>query len=275
VGEALTKNATVLVTQGAAQSNHARQTAAAAALAGMRSVLVLDTRKGSALTGNLLLDHVLGADVRLVGAAEERGSGVQRVYDELIGAGETPYIIPTGGSVAIGALGYVRFTLELLQQLEALQISPASIYFATSSQGTQAGLAVGAALFNAPYEVHGVAVESTTQAMRAEAIPIANDTFELLGSDRRFQESAISIDDKHVGDGYAIPSRSGMEAIGLLARTEAIVLDPVYTGKAFAGLIFDVRAGRFGPDDAIVFLHTGGGPSVFANPDAYAELFDS
>ncbi len=165
VGDALAKQATVLVTQGATQSNHARQTASAAVLAGMKSVLVLDTRKGAELTGNLLLDRLVGAGVRLVPAAELRGPGVSAACEELEAAGESPYLIPTGGSVATGALGYVNFVFELEEQLDLVRLEPRRLYFATSSQGTQAGLAAGALLVDAPYEVRGVAVESTSAAL--------------------------------------------------------------------------------------------------------------
>ncbi|MCA9859483.1 MAG: pyridoxal-phosphate dependent enzyme, partial [Thermomicrobiales bacterium] len=142
------------------------------------------------------------------------------------------------------------------------------------SQGTQAGLAAGALLFEVPFEVRGVAVEGTTAELTAAAAPLTNETLALLGSALTVSPDDISIDDQHVGDGYAIPTENGMEAIGMLARTEAVVLDPVYTGKALAGLIADVREGTFGPEDAIVFLHTGGGPSVFANLDAYTALLE-
>jgi D-cysteine desulfhydrase family pyridoxal phosphate-dependent enzyme len=274
-GDALAKGATVLVSEGAAQSNHARQTAAAAAIASLRCVLVLDTRRGSELTGNLLLDRLLGADVRLVGSAEERKPEMARVVAGLESAGETSYLVPTGGSVPIGALGYVNCIVELQQQLDEFDLRPKRLYFPTGSQGTQAGLAAGAALFDVPFEVRGIAVESTSPELAAEGIPLTNETLALLGDDLHVGVENYVIDDGHVGAGYAIPTEDGMSAIGLLARTEAIVLDPVYTGKALAGLIADVRAGDFSPDDSIVFLHTGGGPSVFANLDAYAALLDS
>lgn len=274
-GDALSKGATVLISEGAAQSNHARQTAAAAALAGKKCVLVLDTRRGSELTGNLMLDRLLGAEVRLVGNSEERGAEMTRVSEALEAAGETPYLIPTGGSVPIGALGYVRCVVELIDQLEDIDPKPRRLYFPTGSHGTHAGLAAGALLLHAPFEVRGVAVEGTREELAPEAASLTNATLTLLGSDRRVADRDMSIDDDHVGAGYAIPTEDGMEAIGLLARSEAIILDPVYTGKAMAGLIADVRSGELGPEDAVVFVHTGGGPSVFANLEAYSELLDS
>ena len=273
-GDALAHGATVLISEGAAQSNHARQTAAAAVLAGLKCVLVLDTRRGSDRTGNLLLDELMGAEVRLVSGSGERKAEMARAVEELEASGETPYLIPTGGSVPIGALGYVDCIAELMDQLNAFSLRPKRLYFPTGSQGTQAGLVAGAMVAGAPFEVRGVAVEATTTELVAEAVPLTNETLALLGSDRTVTTADISIDDRHVGEGYAIPTKAGMEAIGLLARTQAIVLDPVYTGKAMAGLIADVRAGDFGPEDAIIYIHTGGGPSVFANLEAYRLIID-
>jgi D-cysteine desulfhydrase family pyridoxal phosphate-dependent enzyme len=273
-GDAIDKGATVLISEGSAQSNHARQTAAAAAIAGLRCVLVLDTRRNAELTGNLLLDELLGADVHLVDGSGDRKIEMARVVELLQAEGETPYLIPTGGSVPIGALGYVRCVAELMEQIAAHDIWPKRLYFPTGSQGTQAGLAAGAHLFGAPFEVRGVAVEGTTAELAQEALPLTNETLGLLGAGDRLELEDISIDDTQVGEGYAIPTAEGMAAIGMAARTEAIILDPVYTGKAMAALIADVRAGLFDSDDSIIYLHTGGGPSVFANLDAFAELLD-
>jgi D-cysteine desulfhydrase family pyridoxal phosphate-dependent enzyme len=273
-GDAIEHGATVLISEGAAQSNHARQTAAAAAIAGLKCVLVLDTRRNADLTGNLLLDELLGADVRFVAGSADRKTEMARVVELLESEGETPYLIPTGGSVPIGALGHVRCVAELIDQIETLNIQPRRLYFPTGSQGTQAGLVAGAHVFDAPFEMRGVAVEDTTAKLSREALPITNETLGLLGSDLKLGLDDISIDDTQVGEGYAIPTKEGMAAIGLLARTEAVILDPVYTSKAMAALISDVRAGAFMPDDAVIYLHTGGGPSVFANLDAFRELLD-
>ncbi len=273
-GDALETGATVLISEGAAQSNHARQTAAAAAIAGLKCVLVLDTRRGSELTGNLLLDELLGAEVRLVSGPDERKTEMRHVMATLEASGEKPYLIPTGGSVPVGALGYVQCVAELMEQIEDLGLSPKRLYFPTGSQGTQAGLIAGAVVCEAPFAIRGVAVEGTSGDLVAEAVPLTNETLAMLGSDRTLGGADIEIDDSHVGAGYAIPTDDGMAAISLLARTEAIILDPVYTAKAMAGLLADVKNGEFGPDDSIVYLHTGGGPSVFANLDAFQEMLD-
>jgi D-cysteine desulfhydrase family pyridoxal phosphate-dependent enzyme len=264
VADALAAGATTLITEGATQSNHARMTAAAARIAGMRCVLVLDSRHGADIAGNLLLDHLLDADVRVVADKSARISEMKRVDAELRAAGETPYLIPTGGSVPLGAAAYVAMVAELLSQLADVGEAPSRLYFATGSQGTQAGLVVGARAFSAPFAVHGVAVERPVDKLIADCAALANATARLLELDLQFSKSDVTIDGNHIGVAYGVATDDGREAIRLLARTEAVFLDPVYSAKAMAGLIADIRAGQIGPDESVVFLHTGGGPSLFA-----------
>ncbi|HEX2281386.1 MAG TPA: D-cysteine desulfhydrase family protein [Thermomicrobiales bacterium] len=268
LADALASKATVLVTEGAAQSNHARITAAAAAIAGLRSVLVLDARHGSDIAGNLLLDHLLGAEVRIVPDKAARTALMASIGDELRAAGERPYVIPTGGSVPMGAAGYVTMVAELLAQLMTCGVAPSRLYFATGSMGTQAGLVVGARAFSAPFVVYGVAVEHPVETLIADGATLASGTAELLGLDQCFDATDITIDGAFIGAAYGIPTEERMEAIRLLARTEAIFLDPVYSGKAMAALISHARAGDLDPNEAVVFLHTGGGPSLFATGTA-------
>jgi D-cysteine desulfhydrase family pyridoxal phosphate-dependent enzyme len=265
VADAITRKATILVTEGAAQSNHARMTAAAAAISGLKCLLVLDARRAARIEGNLLLDNLLGAEILVVDGREERRSKMKTIASELEKRGERPYMIPTGGSVPLGALGYVRAMVELVSQLMDAGEAPARIYLPTGSQGTLAGLAFGAALLSAGDIVYGVAVEDDSLTLREDAAPIATGAAGLLGSELTFSADSFTVDDGYVGAGYGIPTPGGLEAIALLARTEAIMLDPVYTGKAMAGLIDHVRSGQIGPDDSVVFLHTGGGPSIFAH----------
>jgi D-cysteine desulfhydrase family pyridoxal phosphate-dependent enzyme len=264
VADALAIGATTLITEGATQSNHARMTAAAARIAAMRCVLVLDSRHGADVVGNLLLDHLLDAEVRVVADKPARIAEMERVDAELRAAGETPYLIPTGGSVPLGAAAYVAMVAELLSQLADAGEAPSRLYFATGSQGTQAGLVVGARAFSAPFAVHGIAVERPVDKLIADCAALANATAKLLDLDQQFSESDVTIDGNHIGDAYGVATDEGLEAIRLLARTEAVFLDPVYSAKAMAGLIADIRAGRIGPDESVVFLHTGGGPSLFA-----------
>lgn len=264
VADALASEATVLITEGAAQSNHARMTAAAARVAGLRCVLVLDARHGAEVGGNLLLDHLLDADVHVVPGKEERQAEMGRVFAELAAAGERPYIIPTGGSVPLGAAAYVVMVGELMAQLAAFGEAPSRLYFASGSLGTQAGLMVGARAFSAPFAVHGVAVQHPVASLTATGAALANGTADLSGLDSTFTEADVLLDGGHIGEAYGVPTAEGLEAIRLLARTEAVLLDPVYSAKAMAALLADVRAGALSAGDAVVFLHTGGGPSLFS-----------
>src|SRR5215212_2895230 len=194
LADALANEATMLVTEGAVQSNHARITAAAAAIAGLRSVLVLDARHGSDVAGNLLLNHLLGADVRVVPDKPARTALMASIGDELRAVGEQPYVIPTGGSVPIGAAGYVAMVAELLMQLVSFGEAPSRLYFPTGSMGTQAGLVVGARAFSAPFVVHGVAVEHPVEKLVADGLALANGTADLLGLDPCFAVADLAVD---------------------------------------------------------------------------------
>ena len=271
LADALAHGATALVTEGATQSNHARITAAAAAAAGLKSVLVLDVRSGAEVAGNLLLDHLVGAEVRIVPDKAARTALMEWIGGEPRAAGERPYVIPAGGSVPLGAAAYVAMVGELLAQLAAIGETPSRLYVATSSQGTQAGLVVGARAFSAPFRVLGIAVERPAEALVATCTTLANATAGLLGLDATLLPADVTIDDGFVGGGYGRRTPEGLEAIRLLARTEAVFLDPVYTGKAMAALIAHVRAGALDPAEPVVFLHTGGGPSLFAHGTALLE----
>ena len=233
-------------------------------IAGLRSVLVLDARHGSEISGNLLLDHLLRAEVRIVPDKAARTALMASMGEELRAAGERPYMIPTGGSVPVGAAGYVAMVAELLAQLMSAGEAPSRLYFPTGSLGTQAGLVVGARAFSAPFVVYGVAVEHPVEQLVADGVALANDTADLLGIGRQFTAADITIDGASIGPDYGVPTEQGAEAIRLLARTEAVFLDPVYSGKAMAALISHVRAGALDPNEAVIFLHTGGGPSLFA-----------
>jgi D-cysteine desulfhydrase family pyridoxal phosphate-dependent enzyme len=268
LADALANEATMLVTEGAVQSNHARITAAAAAIARLRSALVLDARQGADIAGNLLLDHLLGAEVRIVPDKVARTALMASIGDELRAAGERPYVIPTGGSVPIGAAGYVNMVAELLAQLVSCGEAPSRLYFPTGSMGTQAGLVVGARAFSALFVVYGVAVEHPVEQLIASGVALANRTAELLGLGKCFDTTDIAIDGEFIGAAYGVATEEGIEAIRLLAWTEAVFLDPVYSGKAMAALISHARDGELDPNEAVVFLHTGGGPSLFATGTA-------
>lgn len=263
VADARAGGATLLVTEGAAQSNHARMTAAAAAIAGMSAVLVLDARHGAEVGGNLLLDHLFGAEVRIVADPAARVAAMERIEDELRAAGERPYVIPTGGSVPLGAVGYVAMVAELQGQLLAVGEVPTELVHATSSMGTQAGLVVGVRALSATFAVRGVAVEHPVDDLVATGVALANATADLLEISATFGEEDVTVEGGFVGAGYGVPTPEGIAAIRLLAETEAVVLDPVYGAKAMAALLARVRSGEVDPAGSVLFLHTGGGPSVF------------
>ncbi len=269
VADAISKGATCLVTAGAAQSNHARCTAAAAAMVGMRAALVLTTAvEPVASQGNVLLDRMLGAEVRFVPEGVDVDAELARSAAMLQEQGERPYVIPVGGSNAIGALGYVAATAELVDQLANSEERPSALYYASGSRGTQAGLVLGAKVFRAPYQVRGIAVSGGEPEKTTRATRIANEAATILGSSADVDPSELVTDQGYIGQGYGIPTDRGLEAMKLLARHEAVFLDPVYSSKAMAGLIDHIRQGALDPAETIVFLHTGGTPALFAHADA-------
>lgn len=270
IADALAKGAHTVITTGAVQSNHARMTAAAACIAGLRCVLVLTSRYDvPPVEGNLLLDRLFGAEVRFVpsedpmlavGRDEEV---VAEVVHEERAAGREPYVIPVGGSSPVGAIGYVTGTAELVGQLRAMSVAPTRLYFGSGSRGTQAGLTLGAKLSQAPYALWGVAVSAGEPEKIVRAMNAANDAAALLGVPTRVDRDDLFTDQEFIGEGYGIPTPGGLEAIDLLARTEAILLDPVYTSKGFAAMLAHIRAREIPPTDTVVFLHTGGMPALF------------
>jgi len=273
VADALAAGATVLVTAGAAQSNHARATAAAARVAGMRAVLILEEPLiAGPPQGNLLLDHLLGAEVRFVATGSDLNAEVDRVAADLTAAEEPAYAIPVGGSNAVGLLGYVGMAGELAAQLGDLGIAPSRLYYANGSRGTQAGIVLGARVVRATYAPLGVLVSPNSVEKEARALAITKEAARRLGLDVDLSEADMLNVDGYVGAGYAAPTDACEEAILLLARTEAIFLDPVYSGKAMAALIDHVRSGSIDPEETVVFLHTGGGPALFAHNERLAAV---
>ncbi len=270
VADALAHGATTLITTGAVQSNHARMTAAAACVAGLRCVLVLtSTVEDPPVAGNLLLDTLYGATVRLVPSIDpmlavgQDEAVVAEVVAAEQAAGRRPYVIPIGGSSGIGVFGYVSGTAELVEQLGTLSVAPSRLYYASGSRGTQAGLTLGAKACGAPYRVYGVAVSAGEPEKIERAKRIANEAATRLGIPERLDHADLVTDQGFIGEGYGIPTPEGLNAIDLLARSEAILLDPCYTSKAMAALIRHVRTGELAPSDTVVFLHTGGMPALF------------
>jgi L-cysteate sulfo-lyase len=266
LGEALKQNAGTLLTLGAVQSNHCRQTAAAAVRYGLRCVLVLRGHAPEHATGNLLLDHLLGAQVIFAGDRTREEVG-DEVMEQLQAEGAAPYFIPVGASNEVGAMGFVAGMEELDSQLKQLDLNVDRIVFGSSSGGTQAGLCIGAKLLGFKGQITSVAIDCTRAELSAEVAHIAKGAIQRLGVDLPFSEDEVLAYDGYLGAGYSIMGEPEQEAIELLARYEGILLDPVYTGRAMAGLIDLIRKGEFGKDETIVFWHTGGAAALYAYAD--------
>jgi D-cysteine desulfhydrase family pyridoxal phosphate-dependent enzyme len=277
IADALEHGATAVVTTGAVQSNHARMTAAAACAAGLGCELVLTADGEPAVQGNLLLDRLFGATIHYVplpadpklATSDVEEAKVTEVLANLRARGARPYLIPVGGSSAVGVLGYMYGTREIVAQLEAQGERPSRLYFASGSRGTQAGLTLGAKWCRASYAVHGVAVSGGEPWKKERALRIANDAAALAGIETRVTNDDLVTDQGYIGEGYGIATPECVEAIRLVAAQEGILLDPVYTGKAMACLIDHARRGTLDPSSTVVFLHTGGVPALFAHANAF------
>lgn len=266
IGAARAEQADCLITLGAGQSNHCRQTVAAAAKVGLDCFLVLYPPFHGEGQGNLLLDDLLGAQIV---RADSRAPGVvDRVTDDLTARlrseGRKPYLVPVGGSTPVGALGYVLCAVELQDQLVERGVDVSRVYFSSGSAGTQSGLVVGARGLDAGWRLVGVSPGGKGIDVARHVAQVSNGTAELLGLPDRFVPDDILVDDRYTGPAYGTITPACVEAIRMLARTEGILLDPVYAGKAMAGLIDQVRRGEVGRDETVVFIHTGGTPALFA-----------
>ena len=270
VADALAQDADTLITCGAAQSNHARQTAAAAAKFGLSRVLVLRGDSASKVQGNLLLDQLLGAEVVWSGD-ESPLVEMELVAARLREQGRRPYLVPYGGSNPVGATGYVAAMEELLSQCGEMDLHFDHILFATSSGGTQAGLVVGARAGGYSGRVLGISVDPPAPTLRETVAELAEATAGHLGLDLTFSSDEVLVDDSYLGEGYGIVSDLEPEAIQMLARAEGILLDPVYTGRAFGGMLDLIRRGEFAANDRVLFWHTGGTPALFAYAPKLAE----
>ncbi len=271
VGDALEKNADILVTQGAVQSNHVRQTAAAACRVGLKCHGLLerrvpDTAADYEKTGNVLLDHLFGATLEFRPSGLNMNEEAQAVCERLLEEGHQPYFIPGGGSNEIGALGYVSCAQEIVQQSQEQGIGFDWIVMGTGSTGTQAGLVAGLHALGTNLPVMGISVRQKRDAQIKAVHGLAARTLSKIGAEQ-ISESEIIVDDGYVGTGYGIPAESTIEAIKLAALFEGLLLDPVYSAKGFAGLIGLTRAGFFKATDNVLFLHTGGSAALFAYED--------
>lgn len=260
VADALSKRADTLITVGAVQSNHCRQTAAAAAKTGLRCILVLRGHPPADMTGNVLLDRILGADIRWSGD-RTREEVMDEAVSAEVAAGRNPYPIPLGGSTPLGALGFAMAMKELMEQT-AVKFD--RIVFASSSGGTHAGLAAGAYATGFLGEVLGISVDEELDSLQRMVAGIASGTAQLLGCPHDFLPGEIHANADYLGAGYAVMGPPEREAIELFARCEGLILDPVYTGRAAAGMIDLIRRSTIGKDERVLFWHTGGTPALYA-----------
>ncbi len=271
---ALEEGADCVITSGGIQSNHARQTAAAAARLGLGCELVLRHSPHSEdqnylENGNILLDRLLGANIHRHPPGSDRDALMAALADELRSAGKHPYIIPLGASYPIGNLGYANAALEIAYQAGELGLSIDAIVTASSSGGTLAGLAAGFDTLGYPIQLFGVEVDNDPHCLEKTIAPQIEATKALMGHKGDLEHARVEILFGHAGEGYGLPSDEMRAAVKQVAQSEGLLLDPVYSGKAMAGLIALAKSGRFGPDANILFLHTGGVSGLFGN---YAQL---
>jgi L-cysteate sulfo-lyase len=274
IADALDQNADTIITQGATQSNHARQTAAIAAKLGLKCHLLLEDRTGSDkvdynYNGNVMLDQLLGASLIKVPADTDMDVAMKSLADDLGSEGKKPYIIPGGGSNKIGALGYVNAALELVHQANSQSLKIDHIVHATGSAGTQAGLVTGLMAMNSQIPVLGIGVRAVKEKQEGNVFALAERTADYIGAPGVVKREDIVANCDYVGDGYGIPTDGMREAVTMLARSEAILLDPVYSGKGMAGLIDLIRNKEFADDANVVFLHTGGAQGLFGYREAF------
>jgi D-cysteine desulfhydrase family pyridoxal phosphate-dependent enzyme len=266
VGEAIAQAADTLITTGAPQSNHARQTAAAAARAGLKCALVLRGNPPAEVTGNILLDRLLGADMVWAGARPTT-EVMNEVADDLRTRGRRPFVIPLGGSNATGALGYVAAMLEVVDQCAPGNLNFDAIVFATSSGGTQTGLVVGGRMAGYAGRILGISVDRRADEFKPALVSLAKEVSARLNLAVTFNLSDFDVRDEYLGGGYGIMGEPEREAIRLAAECEGLLVDPVYTGRAMAGLIDLIRQGEFRHGQNVLFWHTGGTPALFAYSD--------
>jgi L-cysteate sulfo-lyase len=274
VADAVAGGADTLITAGGVQSNHVRQTAAAAARLDLACHLVLTrnvprTDEDYVSGGNIQLDRLLGAGVHVLPEGENREQAMDGLADRLRAQGRRPYVIPVGGSNAVGALGYVAAAAEIERQAEERDLLVDHVVVAASSGGTQAGLVAGFHGLRSRTRVIGIDVEADADVTAAAVRRHAAETLAHLGCSEA-ATPGVEVVAGHGGDGYGLPSTEMIDAVQRLARLEGLILDPVYTGKAMAGLIALIAAGRFAPSETVVFLHTGGQPALFAYRSAFA-----
>ncbi|HEY6434314.1 MAG TPA: D-cysteine desulfhydrase [Acetobacteraceae bacterium] len=274
-GDARAQGADHFVTQGAVQSNHVRQTVAVAARLGMQCTTLLEhrveTNDANYLgSGNVLLDRLMGAKLEYRPGGTDMNEAAEQKGEELRASGAKPYVIPGGGSNRVGALGYVSCAQELMQQADEMGLKIDRLVTATGSAGTQAGLVAGLVGTNAGIQVLGIGVRAPKDRQEANVYKLAQEVADYVGLRGGIPRDTVEANCDYIGPGYGQPTEGMAEAVRMLAQHEGILLDPVYSGKAMAGLIDLVRKGYFDKNETVVFLHTGGAVGLFG----YTAFFD-
>jgi D-cysteine desulfhydrase family pyridoxal phosphate-dependent enzyme len=271
LGDALSSEADIIVTGANPQSNFVRQTTAATRKLGLDLVLIISDEKPQEVNGNLLLTTIMGADLHFVGGHEaDLGPKMEKVAQELRESGRNPYVIHKFGSVPKGSVAYVNAFMELESQIKQQNLGINKVVV-SSAAGTYGGLCLGARVANSDIEVTGIAISERSGNWKSSLSDLINGTAVHLGLEIDFGPDDINVYTDYFGGGYAVPTEEMVEAIKLVAQTEGVLLDPIYTGKGMAGLIDLVRKGVFTKDDKVVFWHTGGIPSLF--PPQFRKLF--
>lgn len=276
MAEAVAQGADTVITQGATQSNHARQTAAAACKLGMKCEIILENRTGSnehdyRQSGNVLLDKLFGAHIREAAGGSDMNAEMEKVAAEVRAKGGKPYVIPGGGSNVTGALGYVHCALELLGQANDRGLKIDWLVHATGSSGTQAGLVAGLEAMHSGIPVLGIGVRAPKATQEENVFRLATAVAEAVGAQNAVQRESVVANCDYVGPGYGMPTPGMIAAVTMFARTEGVLLDPVYSGKGADGLIDLVRKGFFKKGETVVFLHTGGAIGLFGYEHAIAQ----
>ena len=269
IADALKKEADTVITVGAVQSNHCRQTAAAAAKMGLSCELVLAGNRPKIPNGNVLLNLFCGANLHWT-SRDQVDMKMEHITEQLRKIGRNPYLIPLGGSNGLGALAYAQAMLEFNDQLHEEKKNVDYIIFATSSGGTQAGLVLGARLARFAGKIIGISIDQKpfqTPSYQNKLAKIANDAAKIINAPFEFKEDDFIINHDYLGEGYGVVGSLERETIHIAARIEGLLVDPVYTGRAMGGLIDLIKKGFFSSKDTVLFLHTGGSPALFS----YAE----
>ena len=268
MADALQLGADTVITQGAVQSNHARQTAAAAAKLGLKCELLFENRilnpdSDYLESGNVFLDHMFDANTRDYPAGTDMNAAMEEVAGQLRSRGDRPYIIPGGGSNEVGALGYVDCAMEILSQANEQQLRVDHVVHATGSAGTQAGLVAGLQATNSNIPVLGIGVNAPREIQEERVFQLAQKTAAYIGAEGVVAREDVVANCDYIGEGYGIPTQAMREALLLLARLEGLLFDPVYSGKGLAGMLDLIGKGHFAKGDNIVFIHTGGSVGLF------------